>query len=222
MIMQPQLKDAVIVQQAWQLGPFADMLRLTYQRHAAYAWAHGMEYWTIAGCLKPEMWPGGWGKIWILQQMLQIGYQHVFWIDTDAAITDMECDLRDGISNGALISACEHWAPHWFPKHDIPKHFNVGVLFLKNDPRTVEFLADWIGRYPGDKRWMEQGSFNDMIAEDKYKDIFCPLEAKWNSTYNVNEVANPCIMGWHGIMPEIKRFAMMKEVLKDDFLKFRV
>ena len=57
MIDKPELKDAVILQQAWQIGPFADMLRLTYQRHAAYAWAHGMEYIAWAGSLKPEMWP---------------------------------------------------------------------------------------------------------------------------------------------------------------------
>ena len=90
MIDKPQLKDAVILQQAWQIGPFADMLRLTYQRHAAYAWAHGMEYIAWAGSLKPDMWPGGWGKIWLMRLMLDQGYKYVFWIDTDAAIVDLE------------------------------------------------------------------------------------------------------------------------------------
>ena len=222
MIDKPQLKDAVIVQQAWQIGPFADMLRLTYQRHAAYAWAHQMEYWTIAGSLKPEMWPGGWGKIWLMRLMLEQGYKHVFWIDTDAAIVDSECDLRDGLPEGKLIGACEHWAPDWFPKFDIPRHYNVGVLFLKNDPRTAEFLDDWIGRYPGHQRWLEQGAFNEMVAEDKYQDIFHPLDAKWNATINVNEVEKPCIKGWHGIMPEARRFGMMRELFKDDHLRFRV
>ena len=222
MIDKPQLKDAVILQQAWQIGPFADMLRLTYQRHAAYAWAHQMEYWTIAGSLKPEMWPGGWGKIWLMRLMLEQGYKHVFWIDTDAAIVDSECDLRDGLPEGKLIGACEHWAPDWFPKFDIPRHYNVGVLFLKNDPRTAEFLDDWIGRYPGHQRWLEQGAFNEMVAEDKYQDIFHPLDAKWNATINVNEVEKPCIKGWHGIMPEARRFGMMRELFKDDHLRFRV
>ena len=83
MIDKPQLKDSVILQQAWQIGPFADMLRLTYQRHAAYAWAHNMEYIAWAGSLKPEMWPGGWGKIWLFQLMLEQGYKYIFWIDTD-------------------------------------------------------------------------------------------------------------------------------------------
>ena len=222
MIDKPQLKDAVIVQQAWQIGPFADMLRLTYQRHATYAWAHQMEYWTIAGSLKPEMWPGGWGKIWLMRLMLEQGYKHIFWIDTDAAIVDFECDLRDGLPEGKLIGACEHWAPDWFPGLDIPRHYNVGVLFLRNDPRTAEFLDDWIGRYPGHQRWLEQGAFNEMVAEDKYQDIFHPLDAKWNATINVNEVEKPCIKGWHGIMPEARRFGMMRELFKDDHLRFRV
>ncbi len=222
MIDKPYLKDAVIIQQAYQIGPFSDMLRLTYQRHAAYAWAHGMEYWPLAATLKPDLWPGGWGKIWLMKLMIEQGYKHIFWIDTDAAIVDFESDLRDALPEGKLIGACEHWAPDWFPQYDIPKHFNVGVTFLRSDPLTVEFLDDWISRYPGHPRWMEQGSFNEMIAEDKYKDIFAPLDAKYNATINVNQVEHPVIMGWHGIMPEVRRFAMMKEVFKDDFIKFRV
>ncbi len=222
MIDKPYLKDAVIIQQAYQIGPFSDMLRLTYPRHSAYAWAHGMEYWPLNATLKPDLWPGGWGKIWLMKLMIEQGYKHVFWIDTDAAIVDFESDLRDALPEGKLIGACEHWAPDWFPQYDIPKHFNVGVTFLRNDPLTVEFLDDWISRYPGHPRWMEQGSFNEMIAEDKYKDIFAPLDAKYNATINVNQVEHPVIMGWHGIMPEVRRFAMMKEVFKDDHLKFRV
>jgi len=221
--MKPHLKDAVILQQGWpEAGPFADMMRLTYQRHAAYAMAHGMEYWAINGNLKPETWPGGWGKIWLLRLMLDQGYKHIFWIDADAAIVNGECDLRDGLPDGKLIGACEHWAPDWFPMFDIPKHYNVGVLFFKSDPLVAEFLDDWYSRHPGDKRWLDQGSFNDMVKEDKYKDIFHPLDAKWNATFNVNQVTDPNIMAWHGVMPEAKRYSMMKEVFKDDFVKFRV
>jgi hypothetical protein len=221
MIDKPKLKDAVIIQQAWQIGPFADMLRLTYQRHAAYAWAHQMEYWAIAGSLKPDMWPGGWGKIWLMRLMLDQGYQHVFWIDTDAAIVNGECDLREALPEGKLIGACEHWAPDWFPKLDIPRHYNVGVLFLKSDPRTVAFLDDWISRYPGHPRWLEQGAFNEMVTGE-YADIFHPMDAKWNATFNVNQVAEPYIMAWHGVMPEAKRYSMMKDVFKDDFIRFKV
>jgi hypothetical protein len=198
------------------------MLRLTYQRTAAYAWAHGMEYIAWAGSLEPHLYPGGWGKIWLMRLMLSLGYKHVFWIDTDAAIVDLECDLRDGLPEGKLIGACEHWAEHWFPQMGIPRHYNVGVLFLKNHPLTEEFLDDWIGRYPGDKRWLEQGSFNDMVKEEKYAPVFHRLDDKWNATYNVNEVERPCIQAWHGVMPEAKRFFMMREVFKDDHLRFKV
>jgi hypothetical protein len=222
MIDKPELKDAVIIQQVWQLGAFSDMLRLTYQRHASYAWAHGMDYIPWAGSLKPEMWPGGWGKIWLMRLMLEQGYKHVFWIDTDAAIVDLESDLRDALPEGKLIGACEHWAESWFPQFDIPKHFNVGIVFLRNDPLTKEFLDDWIGRYPGAQRWLEQGTFNEMIKEDRYKDAFFAMDAKYNATYNVNEVERPVIQAWHGVMPEAKRFAMMREVFKDDHLRFRV
>ena len=220
MIDRPELKDAVIIQQAWQIGPFADMLRLTYQRHAAYAWAHGMEYWAIAGSLKPEMWPGGWGKIWLIRLMLEQGYKHIFWIDTDAAIINMECDLREALPEDKLIGACEHWAD-WFPQLDIPKHYNIGVLFCKNEPIVKEFMDEWIGTYPGHQRWLEQGAFNELVT-GKYADIFHPMDAKWNATFRVNEVPQPNIQGWHGVMPEARRYSMMKEVFKDDHLRFKV
>lgn len=222
MIMQPQLKDAVIVQQAYQIGPFSDMLRLTYQRHAAYAWAHGMEYWPMSATFAPDKWPGGWGKIELLQMVLKQGYEYVFYIDTDAAIVDLECDLRQGLPEGKLIGACEHWAPDWFPEYDIPRHYNVGVMFFRNAPLVHEFLADWISRYPGEERWMEQGTFNKMVREEKYAGVFHKLDDKWNATYRVNEVEKPCIMGWHGVMPEAKRFAMMQKTFIDDHIKFKV
>ena len=222
MIDKPILKDAVIIQQAYQIGPFSDMLRLTYQRHAAYAWAHGMEYWPLSATLLPDKWPGGWGKIWLMRLMLDQGYEQVFYIDTDAAIVDMECDLRDALPKDKLIGAVEHWAPDWFPQFDIPRHYNVGVLFLRNSPMTCALLDDWVSRFPGHPRWMEQGAFNEMIAEEQYADMFHPMDARWNATYNVNEVEDACIRGWHGVMPEVKRLAMMKEVFQDDFLKFRV
>ena len=167
--MKPQLKDAVILQQGWpEAGPFADMMRLTYQRHAAYAMAHGMEYWAVNGFLKPDLWPGGWGKIWLLRLMLEQGYKHVFWIDADAAIVSDD-DLREGLPEGALIGACEHYAD-WFPQYDIPRHYNVGVLFLRNDPLTKEFLDDSRHRtgFQGPEQFCEQQSqeqYTDTIGD---------------------------------------------------------
>jgi hypothetical protein len=219
--MKPKPKDAVILQQGWpEAGPFADMMRLTYQRHAAYAMAHGMEYWAVNAFIQPDLWPGGWGKIWLLRQLCDQHYEHIFWVDADAAIMDMECDLRSALPEGKLIGACEHWA-EWFPSLDIPRHYNVGVLYLRNDPRTREFLDEWYAAYPGHPRWLDQGSFNEMVT-GKYASIFASLDARWNATYRVNECERPCVQAWHGVMPEAKRFGMMSNLLRDDFLRFRV
>jgi len=68
---------------------------------------------------------------------------------------------------------------------------------------------------------LEKGTFNELVT-GAYADVFQELDDTWNATYRVNEVANPNIMGWHGVMPEAKRFAMMREVFKDDHLKFKV
>jgi len=219
--------NSVIIQQCFDFHnshTFSDMMHLTYQRHCTYAESHNFDYWHVLGTLYPDMITntqgGGWCKIGLIQMALKRGYDYIAWIDADAAITS-ECDLRDALPAGKFIGAAHHDAP-WFPQYQILPHYNIGVTYWRNNPLVLEFTQDWLSRYPGDMRWMEQGTFNAMIAEDKYKDLFAPVEAKWNATINVNEVEKPNIMGWHGVMPEARRFSMMKEVFKDDFIKYRI
>jgi hypothetical protein len=103
----------------------------------------------------------------------------------------------------------------------IAPHLNVGVLYFKNADITRQFCADWLSRYPGDRRWMEQGAFNDMVKEAEYKELVVTLPDKWNATIDVNMCPNPVIKGWHGIMPWARRTEMMRMDLTDDFRKFR-
>lgn len=231
------MNDALIIQECWSTpawtaplcGMFYDMLRLTFPRHAAYARAHGMDYWHILGDVNDEKRPtGAWDKIHMMILALKRGYQYVTWLDTDAAIADMDCDLRDALPAGKLIGACEHDPEKsaYLASLNVPKHCNVGVMYVRaglvGDIGALEFLQDWLSRHPGHPRWQEQGAFNDMILEPKYAGMFGVVDDKWNATLNVNPVAVPNVIGWHGIMPVERRLAMMRETLKDDFIKFRV
>ena len=227
------MNDSILIQQCWSTNQtiysptvFSEMQRLTYQRHAAYARAFKMDYWNILGDIHVEMKPGGWSKIWLMKWALEMGYEFIAWIDSDAAVVNGNVDLRTVFEKGGdptsgLIGAVLHDAP-WFAKNDMGPHYNVGVLYVKAGDLVKVFMDDWISRFPGEQRWVEQGSFNKMVAEDKYKPLFVEVPAKWNSTVNVNLVPDAVVMGWHGVYPEAKRLEMMKTTFKDDFLKFRV
>lgn len=214
------MNDALLVQQCNSSGEFFDSMRITYQRHATYAVSHRMDYWHIIGDMLPDKLRGGWDKVNTIKKALEAGYEFVFWVDADACIVDMQTDLRDAFKfqasdNTGDIGACIHDA------HGIPKHHNVGVLFMRNSPPVVNFVNDWLASYPGDLQWMEQGAFNDLL-KGKYSNLLFTLDDRFNSTYQVNESKNPVIMGWHGVRPLRTRYELMAQICAEDYLKFRV
>lgn len=226
------MNNAIIIQQStsptgyqkpWN-GIFYDMLRLTQARHAAYARAQCFDLWSIYGDIHPEMRDGAWAKIWLIQTAMEQGYEFIAWIDADAAIMDFSKDLRDALPADKLIGACLHTPEKsaYLKSLNVPPHLNVGVLYVRNAPLSREFIADWLASFPGKERWAEQGSFNELAGSEKYREYVTPVEDTYNSTVNVNQVSNPIVQGWHGVMPPDKRFQMMRTFLADDFLKFRV
>jgi hypothetical protein len=213
------MRNAIILQQAYTpdtdvSGLFSDMLRLTMQRHAAYARAHQMDYVAYFGdyCNEKGLTTGGWHKIKMILDCLERGYEYVFWIDTDAAVVDFEEDLREAFTD-KFIGCCEHNA------NNIAAHLNVGVTFVRNGDGVKEFMREWWDAFPGDKRWMEQGAFNDLTK--KYPELVFKMDDRYNATVNVNMVDNPVIIGWHGLNAK-NRIAMMKKKLLDDHIRFRV
>lgn len=214
------MRDSVIIQSSWGDNAFQDMLRLTYQRHSAYARAHNFDYWNINGHIHPETFPGGWDKIYLIKYAMK-QYKNIIWIDADATIMDFECDLRDALKGKKFdIGACVHDAD-WFkePKWQIPKHMNVGVLYIRNTERSAKFIEEWLTKFPGHKRWQEQGSFNEMAESN---DIVGVVDDKWNATVNVNMVDKPAVKGYHGVNPLITRFSLMRADCLEDHITYRV
>lgn len=223
------MNKAIIIQQClssggytgkWS-GIFYDMLRLTQQRHAAYARAHGFDYWCMYGDIHPGKQGGAWDKVQLVLDALRRGYEYVVWLDTDAAIVDMSADLRNALPEGALIGAVEHDPARspFLRQNQVPKHKNVGVLYVRNAPETIEFFAAWLASWPGVERWAEQGAFNELSAG---KPFVVAVNDRYNATVEVNMVGAPVVKGWHGVMPPEKRLALMRAELEQDFIKFRV
>ena len=216
------MNNSIIIQQAYEPDLnhiFTDMLRLTMNRHSAYALSHKIDYLPFFGDYTDrDVRTGGWSKIKMMIDCIEKGYEYVFWIDTDAAIMDFTKDLRDAFTD-KNIGCCEHNAKN-FPKDwQVPTHLNVGVTFVKNGEGVLSFLQKWWDAFPGEQRWVEQGSFNKLAKES---DLVFKMDDKYNATVNVNMCENPVIVGWHGVSPISKRFAMMKQALYNDHIKYRV
>lgn len=213
------MRNAIILQQAYtpdsDSGFFYDMLRLTVNRHAAYARAWQMDYVAYFGDYTQErnVYTGSWHKIAMIRDALEKGYEYVFWVDTDAGIMDFGVDLRTAFTGDGDIGAAEHDA------HNIPAHLNVGVLYIRNTERARQFVSEWWDSFPGEKQWVEQGSFNKL--REKYPEIVFKMDDKWNATVGTNEVDDPIVKGWHGI-PYGKRFDLMKQTFRDDHIRYRV
>ena len=225
------MNNAIIVQTCWSVdnrqviwqGCYYETLRLTLMRHSAYARAQKFDYWIKMGDIHPEYMTGAWSKCFLILEALEAGYQDVVYIDTDAAVMDFETDLRSALPEGKFIGAVLHTPDksEFLKVNNVPPHYNVGVLYFRNSPRTIEFVKAWIATYPGKERWLEQGSFNDMVTGE-YADMFHQVDDRFNATVNVNMTDKPAVKGWHGIMTVANRLAVMTEELADDFIKFRV
>jgi hypothetical protein len=225
------MRDAVIIQQctstnSWQMpwsNSFNDMQRLTQPRHQAYARAWNFDLRVTFGDLHAEQRLGAWPKIELILEALRAGYAFVVWVDSDAAIMDFGVDLRSALAEGQFIGAALHTPEKsaFLKQHEVPAHLNVGVLYVRNSELTRTFFEEWLSG-AGDARWMEQGSFNELCRDERFKDICTAVADTFNATVNVNPVDNPAVIGWHGVMPPEARLGMMKAALAEDFIKFKV
>lgn len=208
--------NAVIIQQVYTYfwgDSFAPLLDYVKPRHQAYAKKWDMDYLTVYGNVR-EDWPrntGGWAKIQLIKDMLEKGYEYVFWIDADCAIADMDTDLRTGTPEG--IGMVEHNGP------GTPgPHLNVGVMLVKNSPKIQRFIDDWILRYPGEPvfPWFEQGEVYKMRQIEKYAGVIHQIGSKWNSCTFANTAVNDAVIqGWHGMGDAKKRLEFMKAYLSE-------
>jgi|WetSurMetagenome_2_1015567.scaffolds.fasta_scaffold106020_2 hypothetical protein len=214
--------NAVLIQGAHTQPVFTDMLRMSNSRHAAYCLSHKMDYWCNYGNPCPDRNDGAWDKVYWVKQALQLHYDTVIWMDSDAVVNNFDCDLRDAIPDGIGAVCHDPDKSKHLSSRGIMKHNNVGVMYFKNSPIVKEFVNEWWDAYPGAEGWFEQGTFNDMIKTDKYKDIFHTVDDTWNSTVSVNWVDNPNVIGWHGTFPWARRVSMMRDFLKNDFLTYRI
>jgi len=209
------MNNAILIQQVYSGSPYSNLLRLSFSRHCDYAMRHKMDMQIVMSDVDPsfDQMRGSWAKIALIRNALEGGYPSVFWVDADALIVDRDTDLRTVFDEmgDSLIGACQHPGP--------PIHLNVGVMFYKNSPRTIDFVRAWLAQAnEPNGRWMEQGVFNQMRESPDWADVVCRVGDKWNATYYAGtDCDNPIIRGYHGaasITPVMRFQAMRADLAK--------
>jgi len=179
----------VIVQQASHY--YAPLLRLSGGLHEAYAKRHGFDLEVYHGTFAPREWHRYWDGWQVIQWLLNAGARWLVWVDSDALIVGNE-DVRTagGGRRGCWIGCVRHPGP--------PAHWNTGVMVIRNGDRVRQFFREVFRRGPGSEPWYQQAIANEMWDEPEWGEILQPLDDRWNSTIDVNWVADAQIRAWHG------------------------
>lgn len=184
------MNDAVVVQHIVSGSAYRACLGVTVGRHLEYTARHAMDYCLIEADVNGwDAARGHWGEVALIERFTR-DYRYVFYVDADAAIYDLDVDLREAFAHEderAGILAVQHPGP--------PVHLNTGVLYVRHAAGLSEFLDLWLDGYPGCAPWWEQGVFNAMARGEP---LVGRIGLRWNSTWNIAEAAEPIVIAWHG------------------------
>lgn len=153
---------------ARELGP----LTLLVRRNAQYAAHHGYEHHFFDQAYFDL--PVYWQKPSLVRRVLELGFDRVLWLDTDAVVHDLDRPL-DSLIEGdeAMVGAPDN--PHW------TQPFNAGV-FLARGADGAAPMRRWAELFAGtawrrtDTAWIceaewagpdyEQGAFNARLLPE--------------------------------------------------------
>jgi hypothetical protein len=180
----------------------ARMLAVFYARHVEYCIAHKFDYWALMDGRYPVMY-SPWARVPLILDALGRGYQYIVAMDTDAYIHDLSADLREACPPVGF-GACIHDA------NDVPRHYNIGVLYVTRSAQVREFCEHWLLLYPGYDNMEEQTIFNNLVSHRKYAGIVQQIDDKYNSTIGTNESPAPVVVAWHGVGTTAERLALMQ------------
>jgi hypothetical protein len=194
----------VILQQVYPGLGMEPLLDLTRARHQKYADMHNFEYLPLVslGPVQYNPMMGGWAKVAYVLSALERLVDVVVWLDADTIIWDMDADLRGGAPTN--IGAVK-----FYPPYSWGEHWNVGVLYFRNNNETLSFVSRWLAMYPGPEHGREQVVFNEIG-----QDLVTTLPSKWNYTLNRHfDNDAPIVKGFHGSGTNEQKLKLMKEAL---------
>ena len=185
--------DVIVFQHVYPGRGCEPWIDLTQARTKQWCTNHLMDYQLITrevNKYNPGL--GHWESVhWLFDLMQE--YPFVIYLDADCIVADLNADPRQAFVEGKIGAVWHNLSyhdPDW-------SHFNVGALYAWSTPETKEFVAEWLGRYPGvpDFPWWENGEFNKLGTE---RGIIHKLDNAWNAGH-VSPAEHKIIWGLHGI-----------------------
>lgn len=181
------------------------MAHINDERNKKYCAARGFDYELHIGTIDPKYADynvGSWVKVEQMIRACKKDYKYVVSLEPDTLIKDLDADLRDGCPRG--IGACYH-------RHHIATQWNVGAIYMTNTPEVRAFLDKWIGQFPAEPVWRDNGAYNVVAMKDK---TATTISDRWNATLDVNMVPDAAVIGFHGVgINGLARLNTMKQML---------
>lgn len=103
------------------------------KNHELYAAKHNVDY---KFCIRNNISSPYYIKIYLILEYFGYGYENILWLDDDAFFVDLGWDFKK-IFNEHSESFIVTKSPN--KRNNLPL-FNSGVMFIKNNTRTKEFL----------------------------------------------------------------------------------
>lgn len=169
------------------------LLELCEPRHLAYCKKHGIDYVVKRRNPEPGL-PPSWGKIRLILDLFEDGYDQVTWLDSDVTIDDLEGDVTESCSVGIGMA----WYNVPFP------HFQAGVLVCNKSPETIQLLRDVLASGRSDPNsdqsratmglW-EQPVLNSM---GRARNLITQISPEWNCVPRFQPNVKPRFLATHG------------------------
>jgi galactosyl transferase GMA12/MNN10 family len=164
----------------------------------AYALRHGWD--VVLSCEELTERPPSWAKVVLIRELLQT-YDHVFWVDADAIIVDLERDVLAETSDSADA---------WFARHPQERDpnatvLNAGIILVRASDFAQALLgAMWDATQFVDHNWWENAALLDLLGyslEPPYARLrssdwdarIGELPLAWNSVPGYCEAEHPAL-----------------------------
>jgi len=144
------------------------------ESHRAYASRLQCDYVSV---VKPHFSSLGveccWLKIYLLQQALNAGYQHVLFLDADALVQPDAPDIRTEFNSQKSVYLARGYSGD----------YNSGVILVRNDNNAKLFIQSVIQhRFLDKKESVGWGENDSVIAVAENANYIETLSKRWNNT----------------------------------------
>ncbi len=148
---------------------FSEVGKFSEKSIKIFSAARGCDF-EIYRSLDPSR-PPAWSKIkYLLENILNGGFDYILWVDADACFVRADMDILEGISLDCDIHMVNHLCRIETPKKMQGLEFycerpNAGVLLVKCSQWSVEFLRKvWAQNAFINHGWWEQAAFHYLMG----------------------------------------------------------